>query len=46
MVNRVKAGEMVDGDRKLTIEFLNREVPEDVDRRGEFSAEWPEERER
>lgn len=37
---------MVDGDRKLTIEFLNREVTEDVDRRGEFSVEWSEERER
>lgn len=34
MVNRGKAGEMVDGDRKLTVEFHRRDVTEDVDRRG------------
>lgn len=46
MVNRVKAGEIVHGARKTIIDFHNREIIEDVDRRGKFSVERSEERER
>lgn len=46
VVNWIKTVEVVDENRKMTIEFHNREVTEDLDKREEFSLEWTEERER
>lgn len=46
VVNWVKIVEVVDENRKMIIEFYNREVIEDFDKREEFLLEWIEERER
>lgn len=46
VVNLCKTITMVDGDRKMTLPFHNREFTEDLDKWGEFSLEWSEVRER